>query len=107
MTLFSISPIQLLNVWDDLYSAMLDNNSYGGDVAEIYLFPIMSPGPMRFSDTSIEERKAVSSNLHAIFRLFEQRHNAIVEFENGENIDTLLTTGINTHRIHIRVNTPA
>jgi hypothetical protein len=108
MTLFSISPSQLLDVWDDLHRAMLGNHSYGSNVAEIYMFRVMPHNPLHsidpFADRMKDEFYVASCNFHAIFRLFEERHNVVVEFENGESIDALLNkASVNNHRMHIRV----
>jgi hypothetical protein len=105
MHLLSISPLQLLDLWDQLTSAEANANRYGGDVAEIYIHRVMPHNPGHaLSDRHRDSLRAACNTLHSVFRLFEERHDVIVEFESGENIDDLRDMDEPFgHRIHVRV----
>ena len=42
--LLHLSPLGLLDIWDDLLTARYGDNSFGGDTAEIYAYRCVGPG---------------------------------------------------------------
>nr|WP_250808445.1 hypothetical protein [Neorhizobium tomejilense] len=105
---FSVSPIQVIDVWDELHSAMAGTNKYGGDVIEFYMYRLMPPSPSLgtnpMSNFLDDDFYSAACNLHAICRLFEERHEVTILFEDGGNIDLLLDkSDLNRHRTHLRV----
>jgi hypothetical protein len=108
MNFLSVSPVQLIDLWDQLSSAKAGENKYAGDVAEVYIHSVM-PHSFHLADDPRSARHNESlyiagSNIHAICRLFEERHKVIVEFDDGGSIDLLLDKADPyRHRVHLRV----
>ncbi|MBY3433057.1 hypothetical protein HFN89_02540 [Rhizobium laguerreae] len=108
MHILNISPSQLLDLWDELHSVRQGTNTFGGDVIEFYLFRLMPNSPFVWNDPhssfADEHYYAAACNLHAVCRLFEEKHGIAVEFEDGSNIDPLLDrTDLNRHRVRLKV----
>jgi hypothetical protein len=108
MHILNVAPTQLLEVWDELHSAMQGNNGFGGDVIEFYFFRVMPSNPwVSMNNESAQADEAYYSaacNLHAICRLFEKKHNVAVTFEDGTSLDALLDrVNLNRHRTHLKV----
>jgi hypothetical protein len=87
---------------------MHGDNGYGGDVVEFYFYKVMPSNPWVWnnpnSEHADEDYYSAACNLHAICRLFEQKHNVAVTFEDGSNIDNLLDkSNLNRHRTHLQV----
>lgn len=106
--LSTISMIQALDVWTDLVEAGLGRHGYGGDVAEIYLYRLLSHDPLIPHDERREERavaryREANRALHALCRAFETRTGSRIEFEDGEDVDRLLSDTPETHRVHLRI----
>lgn len=108
MHLLSVSPLQLLDLWDKLASAKAGESTYNYDVTEVYISCVMPHSALFAANPasllSDDVVYAACCNIHAICRLFEQKHKVIIEFEGGENIDLLLDKkDLFRHRIHLRV----
>jgi hypothetical protein len=106
--LLAVSPIQMLDLWDELHSAMNGVNRYGGDVGEFYFYRLTShsPGTAANPQSTLFDDGFYDAacNLYAFCRLFEERHEVEIVFEDGGNIDQLLDkTKLHGHRIHLRV----
>lgn len=106
--ILAVSPLQLLDIWDELHSGMSGKNSFGGDVVEVYFYRLMAHSSLAAVNPTSplldEDFYASACNLHAICRLFEKRHDVTITFESGENIDLLLAKNdLNRHRTHLRV----
>lgn len=106
--LLSVSPLKMLDLWDELHSAMAGTNTYGGDVIEFYFFKIMSSSPSAMINPESpfldDDFYDAACNLHALCRLFEERHDVSIVFEDGGDIDQLLDKdNVNRHRTHLRV----
>jgi len=102
----SVSPLQLLDLWDELHSAAAGTNRYGGDVMEFYFFRLMAQSPAAMHEDPLfdDDWYDAARNLHSICRLFEARHEVTVVFEGGQDLDLLLDKGnLNRHRTHLRV----
>lgn len=110
MSFLSVSPHQLLNVWDQLHACKNKSNSYAGDVCQIYMFNVMghsgtferNPKSIFCRDEAIEANK----NVYHICKQFEKRHNVEIEFADGEPLLSLLTDADetpNTWRVELRV----
>lgn len=108
--LLSVSPLQILDIWGELTDCLLHRNSYGSDVAEIYISRTMPSNP--HAEIAPRNRDVLNDYcranraLYDICRLFEERYDVTVEFEHGESIDILnLPDGGEpiTHRAHLRV----
>lgn len=106
--ILAVSPLQLLDIWDELHSAMSGRNSFGGDVVEFYFYRLMAHSSLAAVNPTSplldDDFHAAACNLHAICRLFENRHEVAITFESGEDLDLLLDkSDLNRHRIHLRV----
>jgi hypothetical protein len=106
--LLTVSPLKMLDLWDQLHSAMAGTNSYGGDVVEFYFFQIMScsPSVATYPESPLltDDFYDAACNLHALCRLFEERHDVSIVFEGGGDIDQLLDKSrLNRHRTHLKV----
>lgn len=105
----AISPIKLLDLWDQLHSAMNGTNTFGGDVLEFYFYRLMGSSPLAVADPNspfldVEFRDA-SNSLFDLCKLFEDRHDVRITLEDGSSLDTLRDgPDINRHRVHLRVS---
>lgn len=109
---------QLIDIWEELKDAYHNSANYGGDVAEIYAYRLMTHKPcLMHSQDSTEtmtEYKRAGYNLLQICRHFTMKHNIYhgydsdvvieIKWSNDEwidiwNVDELLLS----HRCHIRV----
>ncbi len=105
----AISITQILNIWDQLHAAMQKTNTYGGDVAEIYVYAAMSHSPTFAKNPSSmfcrEEVREANQAIYDICREFMHRHNVDIVFESDSELESLLDMGAesNTWRIHLRV----
>lgn len=102
---------QTLGVWYDLACALEGKNGYGGDVAEIYAYRLLPPGPRHpLSDLPEEDQARIAAaNLTSILRQFVERHeDTEIGIEEGprefrffdpreEAVPPFL------HRLHLRV----
>jgi hypothetical protein len=107
--LLSVSPLQVMGLWEELMAALYGDNRYGGRTTEVYLYTMMPHTPTAvhpIGESGLEAYRSACRTLHALCRLFEQRMEAVVEFENGASIDGLLDHEPETHRVHLTV-TPA
>lgn len=77
---------QVLGVWHDLERALEGKNGYGGNVAEIYAYRLLSPGPRHpLSDLPEEDQARIAAaNLTNILRQFVDLHEgAEIGIEDG------------------------
>jgi hypothetical protein len=109
--MINVSLNQVLTLWDELIACKYKCNTYGTDVCEIYIYTAMehsstfaqNPKSTFCADQVLE----ANANIHTICRMFEKRHNCVVEFESGDSIDLLLDVNNPfTWRIHLRVKEP-
>lgn len=110
MSFLSVSPKQLLTMWDKLHACKNNTSTYDGDVCEIYMFQVMahSGAFARNPDSSFCRNDVIeaNTNIYHICKEFEKLHNVEIEFEDGEPILSLLQmadVSPNTGRIHLRV----
>jgi hypothetical protein len=94
---------QALNIWDKLVSAYYGTNTYGGNVAEIYLYECMEHSPIfarnsqsTFAQDDVERAKYALKDLMNRFR--ELYSDARLTDEEGAPVEL-----IGTHRWHIKV----
>jgi len=109
--LLRISPLGLLDLWDDLLTARYGDNSFGGDTAEIYAHRCASPGAATTlmlcagTDTAAQIHDAAieaAQGLHAIIALFIERHRVTVEVD-GRPFGPWVASRPFTHRAHVSV----
>ena len=79
---------QALNFWDQLVTAYMKCNTYGGDVAEIYLYSMMEHGPTFAhnpdSTLVVEEVESAKATILALVKRFEKEYDCLVTQEDGE-----------------------
>jgi hypothetical protein len=107
--LLHLSPLGLLDVWDDLLTARYGDNGFGGDTAEIYAFRCVGPGAVMMlaaarPDSGMARDAALEAaqGLHAILELFTTRHRVIVEVDGCIFGPWVATTPF-YHRAAVRV----
>ena len=109
--LYTMSILQVLDVWVELEEALEGTANYGGDTAEIYLYRLMGPG--RANDVrSLEspifheeaERNFDNANvaMHDLFLIFADKRKAKIEIE-GKELGPWLKTARFVHRVHVKV----
>lgn len=107
--LLHLSPLGLLDVWDDLLTARYGDNGFGGDTAEIYAYRCIGPGTaMTLVATQPDSGMArdaaleAAQGLHAILELFMTRHRVVVEVDGCLFGPWVATTPF-YHRAAVRV----
>jgi hypothetical protein len=115
---------QALGVWHDLECALAGKNGYGGDVAEIYAYLLVSDGFRRLTDPAFisgateeqarlneaEVARIAARNLTLILRQFVELHEG-VEIKIKDSPRTFRTIDPRTedfppfsHRVHVLVS---
>jgi hypothetical protein len=113
--MLSISPNQIMHLWEELIDASHGCNGYGGDTAEVYVYRFMQHSPSvvldrirhgqgdkDVSDGYREDYLEAASALHALCRLFEERRGVTIEMAEGP-LDSLLGPQTYDHRVHLKV----
>jgi len=109
--LHTLSIIQVLDIWVELEKALQDENSYGGDTAEIYLYRLMGPGlanDVRSLDSPMFREDAETNfdnanhAMYDLFALFAAMRGANIEVE-GKELGKWLKKARFTHRVHVKV----
>ena len=124
MSLANVSLFQALDVWDELVMAYHENNGYGGDTAEIYIYRLMEHHPAialankdgapDFAvETATESYQKATAALHELMCLFMKSWNCAIsimetrekgyEVSVGHEFRELMVKDPITHRVHIRV----
>lgn len=113
----NLSMVQALSLWSELEAAFFEENRFGGDTAEIYIYRAMAHSPSisrvdvdrAMSDTSSligenirEVYDAANVALHDLFVHFAKTRSARIEIE-GKELGEWLKTARFTHRIHVKV----
>lgn len=110
--MLSVSPEQVMGLWEDLMDASNGCNGYGGDTAEIYLYRFMGHNPIVMHDRmqgglltemAADAYRAAAATLHALCRTFEERRDVQVSLLGGE-LDDLLGPQVFDHRVHLVVS---
>lgn len=113
--MFTVSPLQAIDVWEELMRCLYGDNNYGSTVSEIYLYKLMSYSPLVAARPNSEEAKEayIEANkaLHALCKLFEERHEVTLYLFDGPMesgfqtgplpLDELLSDEPWTHRVHV------
>lgn len=120
MHISTISMTQALDVWSDLMAALYGENKYGGDIAEIYLYRLMTFSPTLASsfEQGVIERDMnnggirgewlceivdnANTALHDLLVHFAKQHEAAIEV-SGRELGEWLKTARFTHRVHVKV----
>jgi hypothetical protein len=112
-----LSTVQILVIWDQLTECLYDDNSYGGDTAEIYFYTILPNNPsidtLRrdenytgfMADAAKEAVRCANASYVAVLKHFEKVHNAKVTVTDGgvpEGLDWIVDYGT-WHRMHVKV----
>lgn len=112
--LLSLSPLQAIDLFEEMMRCLYGDNKFGGDVAEIYIFRLMPHSPCAnlnqdgtMSESGLDAYRDACRRLHALCTLFAERNDAFVSFEDGTSIDALLDQEPHTHRVHLRVTSGA
>lgn len=106
--LLSASPLQIMELWEELADAANGVNGYGGDVAEIYIYRFMRHSPsvaldrVRGTMSCHEDYREANALLHTLCRIFEERRQVRIEMQEGP-LDALLGPEIFDHRVHLVV----
>jgi hypothetical protein len=123
--MYRLSLVQALSLWTDLEATLRAEHSYGGDVAEIYMYRLMarSPSVERYvlggcvepassfigeeGRTAIREANESLLNLLLHFARERQAHIEIERWDMKSNLfcelgDWLRTANFN-HRVHVRI----
>lgn len=117
-----LSMVQALSIWSDLESAFFNENKFGGDTAEIYIYRALTHTPTLGRSGGVElDREMNGSSIFAeglreaydnantalcqLFQHFAKTREALIEV-NGQELGDWLKTARFTHRIHVKV-TPA
>ncbi len=79
MSLAHISTIQALDIWTSLEEARSNEHSFGGDVAEIYVYRAL-PNVPAISQRSHEVFSQAFQAFRALFLEFQQRRDVLVYF---------------------------
>ncbi|MET0980105.1 MAG: hypothetical protein ABWX90_02515 [Candidatus Saccharimonadales bacterium] len=102
--LLHVSPNQINTLMNNLNDCLLQKNSYGSDVCEIYIYSMMEHSPTfannpdsQFCADAVERAKR---NIVALCKNFAQNNEVIVTFEDGTPLSVKL---IDSHRVHLRV----
>lgn len=103
--LLTISPVQVMDLWEELMSCLYADNKFGGDVAEIYLYRLasFSPAAVQIDDAKRDTYLHANRALVELCALFATRQEAVVELADGQPLAVLLGSDPNMHRVHIRV----
>lgn len=107
--LLHLSPLGLLDIWDDLLTARYGDNSFGGDTAEIYAYRCVGPGTAgtifgAAVGTAMARDAALEAaqGLHAVLELFAARHRVTIEVD-GYPFGAWVATTPFSHRAAVRV----
>ena len=108
LAMLSVSVTQALVLWDQLHAAMNGTNSFGSDVAEIYVHTLMghSPSFAQSPKSQFSKEPAVQActALYHFCKMFEEQHDVVITFAEGEPLDELLDVEEPaTWRVHLRV----
>ncbi len=106
--MMNVSITQALDLWDQLHAAMEGRNSYGGHVAEIYIYTLLGHSSIfaRNPGDSLVKEEVLAANtaLLTLCKRFAKQHNVIIAFEDGTTLDILDGKGDPfTWRVHLRV----
>jgi hypothetical protein len=109
-----LSTKQALSIWSELEQAYYDDNSWGGDLAEIYIYRLLPyrPGnyktiedalnsPILGGDIKAEYQQA-NQDLYDLLVHFAQQRNVIITV-NDQKLKKWLKSGYFTHRVHVKV----
>lgn len=120
----NLSMAQALSLWSELEDARRDENGFGGDVAELYVYRFMAhepsvargkPEEMAIEDSLTGEmmREAydrANESMHNLFQHFAKERNCRIEIEvheGGEWVYRELGKWVKTarfsHRVHVKV----
>lgn len=120
--MLQISATQAMGVAVELTTAMLGENGYGGDVAEIYMYRFMPRSPMfeqwqrdGFPDNGsiqanegLEVIQAANETLYAVLKWFADTTEAKIVIEQKDGFRKLgkwVRRANFAHRVHVRVRT--
>lgn len=96
---------QAMMLWDELARAYHGMNSYGGDVAELYISRCMEHSSIFANnpDSALvkDDLREAGKNIIAVVELFQQRYSCLVTMEEGPLED--LASGEYTWRVHLKV----
>jgi hypothetical protein len=111
MSILDVSATQIMGLWEQLLQCVHGTNSYGGSVAEIYLYTVMPRDPYtehnRESEHAREAFAAANQTLYDLCRMFEKRNGVRLAMFEGwdktQSLDRLIATPHDpwTHRVHI------
>lgn len=106
---------QALAIWSELERAYYDNNSYGGDTAELYLYRFMPYCPSIAHNTAnVTERSGIVGDMarEAYDKANEALHDILVHFATIREANILvedqelgpwLKKARYQHRVHVKV----
>lgn len=109
----TMSMPQALELWSELEQCYYNDNGYGGDTCEIYIYRVCprSPSIEMLGDAAFESeiygddtRRYYYAACQSIFQIcyyYQYHRNCKVELLEGELID--LKTKLFDHRIHLKV----
>lgn len=112
--------VQALSLWTDFERTLRGEHNYGGEVAEVYVYRLMSRSPMaeeflkkpRTAPRLMAEegRKAIrdaNESFHNLLAHFAQEREALVEVEHDGGawveLGDWLKTWNQAHRWHVRI----
>lgn len=117
----SVSAEQAKSVWHELTLCLNDENGFGGDVTEIYLYTVLPWSPRIQATNAVPHLATPGCSpicvqcdarilyqkgcraIHEIARAFEEENGCRVVFEGGGDLDLLLDEEPFHHRVHLKV----
>lgn len=108
----NVSTIQLIDLWVQLEDAYNNENSYGGNVAEIYAFTLQprTPGytPNKHNSLGLMDKISAeielnsSKSLYNILTLFKSKRECTITVDNRELDEWLLKEEF-IHRVEVEI----
>ena len=103
--MLQLSITQAVGIWDELRNAHLNLNGYGGNVAEIYAYRLMSYRPsMTPANYTVAEMTQAAQALLALIQLYQAQYPVVVTIEDLDPVTWCLQFGAQYgHRCHVQV----
>ncbi len=106
--MFSTPIPRALGIWSDLWRCYYNDNSYGTDTAEIYIYRLLPDEPIQYATGFEKEKHAIAlqagKNLYELLTEFCDPKNCDCRIEiEGRPLGEWLNYQELYHRVHVRI----
>lgn len=107
MPMLNLSINEMLSLWSDLTDAMYGANSFGGNVAELYLYRFgYSLAVARPESFKLEAIREANESLYALLAHFAEQREVTIKVDGRELGEWVKGAGFE-HRVHVEVGRPS